>query len=187
MESTDRRVVFYGVIAVALSVLLGSVFALGPVGPLPDPMDDFIADWTTQSSSVSQSGNDDSVVSFDLAVHNLTEVTVSLTWQDDEFVNPLGRRDDTLTLQVEGPPGVSVDDRVTGTSGELTLTFDLANVPTDEDAANIGDYLNDDATGEWRITVSVVPAGLRDTGNSWSVSVSYSYYTGRLIDNPEVV
>ncbi|NIP34284.1 MAG: hypothetical protein GWN18_05080, partial [Thermoplasmata archaeon] len=86
---------------------------------------------------------------------------------DDELLNPLGRRDDTLTLRVEGPAGL-VDDQVSGTSGDLQLVFDLADVPTDTDAANIGDYLDESGTGEWSLTVSVLAAGLRDTGNDWA-------------------
>lgn len=185
MEGKDRRVVMLGVIVVAFSVLLGSVFALGPMGPLPEPMDDFIADWAVQTRTSSQGGSDDQVVDFDVREHNLTRMTVRLTWTDDELVNPIGRRDDTLTLRVRSPSGE--DDMVSGTTGELELTFDLASVPTDTDARNVEDYMDDEATGEWSVTVSVEPAGLRDTGNDWSVSISYTFYVGRLIDNPEVV
>jgi hypothetical protein len=187
MEGQDRRVVFFGVIIVALCVLMGTVFAIGPLGPLPSPMDDFIADWNTQTRTMSDSGLNDQVVDFDVREHNLTVVIVSLTWTDDERVNPIGRRDDTLTLRVRGPAGVAADDEVSGTSGNLELRFDLADVPTDPDAGSLSNYLNEDGTGEWSVTVSVLPAGLRDTGNDWSVSISYTFYTGRLIDNPEVV
>jgi len=112
---------------------------------------------------------------------------VRLTWTDDEFLNPIGRRDDTLTIRVQGPSGVAVDEQVTGTSGDLELRFDLADVPTDIEADHLDDHLDESATGEWRVTVSVSPAGLRDTGNDWSVSFSYTYYSGSLVDNPEVV
>jgi len=187
MEGKDRRVVFFGVVVVALSVLLGSVFALGPMGPLPSPMDDFIVDWNTEKRTMSESGLDDQVVDFDIREHNLTVMIVTLTWSDDEFLNPIGRRDDTLTLRVQGPSGVSADGEVSGTSGNLELRFDLADVPNDADAGNLAEYLDETATGEWSVTVSVAPAGFRDNGNDWSVSISYTFYTGRLIDNPEVV
>ncbi len=187
MENRDRRVGMLGGLAVIVSVLLGSAFAIGPGGPLPSPLDDYIADWYTQTGTMSDSGLNDQVVTFNVRAANLTSVVVRLTWSDDEFLNPIGRRDDTLTLRVEGPAGVSVDDQVSGTSGDLELRFDLADVPMDTDANNLGDYLDENATGEWRITVSVLPAGLRDTGNDWAVSFSYTYYTGRLIENPEVV
>ena len=49
------------------------------------------------------------------------------------------------------------------------------------------DYMDESATGEWSVTVSVLAAGLRDTGNDWSVSFRYTYYSGRLVENPEVV
>jgi hypothetical protein len=187
MDTRDRRVGIIGFVAVAVSVLLGSAFALGPGGPLPSPLDDYIADWSTQTGTMSDSGTNDQVVSFDIRSNNVTRVVVRLTWSDDEFLNPIGRRDDTLTMRIEGPAGVAVDDQVSGTSGDLELRFDLAEVPTDDDAGHIGDYLDENGTGEWRVTVSVLPAGLRDTGNDWAISFSYTYYTGRLIDNPEVV
>ncbi len=187
MEGMDRRVVIVGVLCVLVSVSLGAAFALGPGGPLPSPMDEYVAEWYTQTGTESISGNNDQVLGIDVGEHNLTIVIVSLTWTDDEFFTPIGQRDDTLTIRVEGPSGVGVDDQVSGTSGDLELRFDLADVPTDPEAGNIGDYLDETATGEWSVTVSVQAAGLRDTGNSWSISLSYTYYTGRLIDNPEVV
>ena len=186
MKSSDRRVAMFGALAVVISVLLGSAFAIGPGGPLPPPLDEFITDWHTQTGTMSENGANDQVVTFDVREVNVTRVVVSLTWQDDEFVNPIRRRDDTLTLHVEGPGGIA-EDQVMGTSGDLELRFDLADVPTDTDPNNVGDYLDEDSTGEWRVTVSVEPAGLRDTGNDWAVSLMYTYYTGRLIDNPEVV
>jgi hypothetical protein len=150
-------------------------------------MEEYVAEWYTQTGTESISGNNDQVLGIDVGEHNLTIVIVRLTWTDDEFFNPIGQRDDTLTIRVEGPSGVGVDDQVSGTSGDLELRFDLGDVPTDPEAGNIEDYLDETATGEWSVTVSVQAAGLRDTGNSWSISLSYTYYTGRLIDNPEVV
>ena len=187
MEGRDRSVVMVGVVCVLISVSIGTAFALGPSGPLPSPMDEYVAEWYTQTGTWTLDGNNDGVFGVDVREHNLTIVTVGLTWEDDEFFNPIGQRDDTLTIRLEGPAGVSVDDQVSGTSGDLELRFDLADVPTDPEAGNIGDYLDENATGEWSVTVSVQAAGLRDTGNSWSISLSYTYYMGRLIDNPEVV
>ena len=187
MEGRDRRVVMLGVITVIFCVLLGSVFALGPMGPLPSPLDDYVADWSTEIRTSSQSGTNDQVVDFDVLDNNLTSMIVTLTWSDDEFINPIGRRDDTLTLRVQGPSGVDAEGEVSGTTGTLELQFDLADVPIDREAGNLADYLDENATGEWSVTVSVQPAGLRDTGNDWSVSIRYTFYTGRLIDNPEVV
>jgi hypothetical protein len=187
MEGKDRRVLMMGLGAVLVSVLLGSAFALGPGGPLPNPLDDYVADWYTQTGTASDSGLNDQVVDFTIGEANVTSVVVRLTWTDDERVNPLGRRDDTLTMRVEGPPGSEAEDEVTGTSGDLELRFTMAPVPTDDDAGNIGEYLDESGTGDWRVTVSVLPAGFRDTGNDWAVSMQYTYYAGRLIDNPEVV
>ncbi len=175
-----------GALVVVVSILLGSAFALGPNSPLPSPLDDYVTDWFTETGTMSDSGTNDMVVSFDVREVNVTSVTVTLTWSDDEFLHPLGRRDDTLTLRVEGPGGV-VDDQVSGTSGDIQLVFDLADLPSDTDAANIGDYADESGTGEWSVTISVLAAGLRDTGNDWAVSFRYTYYSGRLVENPEVV
>jgi hypothetical protein len=187
MHEKDRRVAMLGAVALVVSMILGSAFAIGPGGPLPSPLDDYITQWHTQTGTMSDSGTNDQVVNFDVRAVNLTSAVVRLTWTDDEVLNPLGRRDDTLTLRVVGPAGVGVDETVSGTSGDLELRFDLAEVPTDTDARHVGDYLDENATGEWSVTVSVLPAGLRDNGNDWAVTISYTYYTGRLIDNPEVV
>jgi len=84
MEAKDRRVVFIGVIIVAFCVLLGSVFAIGPMGPLPSPLDDFIVDWSTGTSTESESGLNDQVVGFDVRERNLTGMIVTLSWSDDE-------------------------------------------------------------------------------------------------------
>ncbi len=187
MEGRDRKVVMIGVLCVLVSVSLGTVFALGPIGPIGPPLDDYMADWYTQTGTSSRSGTNDQVVDFDVQEANVTTLTVRLTWTDDELFNPIGRRDDQLTLRVVGPPGTGVDETVSGTAGDLALEFDLATVPTDTEAGNLGLYLDDSATGEWSVTVSVEARGLRDTGNDWSISFAYTYYMGRLIDNPEVV
>jgi hypothetical protein len=187
MKGTDRRVVMMGLGAVLISVLLGSAFAIGPGGPLPSPLDAYVTDWFTQTGTMSDSGLNDQVVEFTVREANVTTVVVRLTWTDDERVNPLGRRDDTLTMRVEGPSVSGLEEEVSGTSGDLELRFNVATVPSDDDANNIGDYMDENGTGDWRVTVSVLPAGFRDTGNDWAVSLQYTYYTGRLIDNPEVV
>lgn len=187
MEGQDRRVVLIGVLCVLVSVSLGTVFALGPLGPVGEPLDEYVADWYTQTGTVGRSGTNDQVVDLNVREANMTSLTVRLTWTDDELVSPLGRRDDQLTLRVVGPSGTGVDETVSGTTGDLVLEFDLATVPTDREASHLGDYLDENATGQWSITVSVEARGFRDTGNDWSVSFAYTYYVGRLIDNPEVV
>ena len=168
---------------------LGAAFAVGPLEPPGNLLPDFIADWYTSSGSpLSVDGLNDQVVSMDIREHNLTRVTVRLSWTDDEFVGPLGRRDDTLTMHVEGPSTLDVSSQEdSGTSGELLIVFDLETIPTDDDMDHIEDHDYTNATGDWSITVSVLAAGFRDSGNDWTVTFTYEFYVGRLIQNPGVV
>jgi hypothetical protein len=186
MEDRDRKVVIVGVLVVLMCASLGTAFALGPPDLPPAPFDDYLATWVTESRPLTEGGVNDQTVSFDIPDLNVTSVTVRLTWTDDEFINPIGRRDDTLAIRVEGPADSGMEDQDSGTSGELVLQFDLVEVPSDDDPENMGLYLDEAGTGEWRVTVSVSPEGLRDTGNSWSVTLSYTFFTGRLVENPEV-
>ena len=188
MQARDRRVAIIGVVCLLLSISLGAAFASGPLEAPGNLLPDFIVGWSTSTRTQSEQGLNDQVVTFDIREHNITSLTVRLTWTDDELVGPLGRRDDLLTLRVEGPSALDEPpEEVSGTTGELVLTFDLASVPTDDEAKNLGDYDFTNATGDWSITVSVSPRGLRDSGNDWTVTVSYAYYVGRLIQNPGVV
>ena len=187
MRSQDRKVAFVGVFCVLISIGLGAAFAIGPLEAPDNLLPDYIADWYTGSDTRTGNGLNDQTQSFNVREHNLTRVTVRLSWTDDERVGLLGRRDDTLTMRVEGPSSLGDSQEVSGTNGELVLVFDLESVPTDDDVANFESYDYTNATGDWSVTVSVSPAGLRDTGNDWTVSFQYSYYVGRLIDNPGVV
>jgi len=177
-----------GVFCLLISMSLGAAFAAGPLQPPGNLLPDYIADWYTGSGGSSETGLNDQVVTMDVRDHNLTRVTVRLSWTDDEFVGPIGRRDDTLTLHVEGPSTLDQGPQeMTGTSGELLVVFDLESVPTDDDMDHFEDHDYTNATGDWSITVSVQPAGLRDSGNDWTVTFSYEFYVGRLIQNPGVV
>jgi hypothetical protein len=187
MTPRDKRMVGIGVVCLLIS-MSGIAFATGPLDAPGNLLPDYIADWYTGSDSDSETGLNDQVVTMDVRDHNLTRVTVRLSWTDDEFVGPIGRRDDTLTLHVEGPSALDQGPQeMTGTSGELLVVFDLESVPTDDDMDHFEDHDYTNATGDWSITVSVQPAGLRDSGNDWTVTFSYEFYVGRLIQNPGVV
>lgn len=186
MEGRDRRVMILGVVCVLVSVSLGAAFATGPFEPPDFLPSDYVADWTSGSNSRAEPGSNDQVIRFNVPEHNITTVTVRLTWTDDEIVSPLGRRDDTLSISVEGPSTLDLPSRTeSGTSGELVLEFDIADVPLDTDVGNMGAYDDANATGEWKATVSVQASGLRDTGNDWTLTLSYTFYTGRMVENPE--
>jgi hypothetical protein len=188
MTPRDKRMAGIGVICLLISMSLGAAFAVGPLEPPGNLLPDFIADWYTDSSSWGVDGLNDQVVTLDVRAHNLSRVSVRLSWTDDEFVGPLGRRDDTLTLHVEGPSTLDVGSQEdSGTSGELVIVFDLETIPTDDDMEHFEDHDYTNATGDWSITVSVLAAGLRDSGNDWTVTFSYEFYVGRLIQNPGVV
>jgi hypothetical protein len=188
MTPRDKRYASIGVICLLLSISLGTAFAAGPLEPPGNLLPDYIADWYTDNGNRAESGLNNQVVTIDVPEHNLTRVTVRLSWTDDEFVGPLGRRDDTLTLQVEGPSTLDQGSQQdSGTTGEILIVFDLETVPTDDDMNNFEDHDYTNATGDWSVTVSVQPAGFRDSGNDWTVTFSYEFYVGRLIENPGVV
>lgn len=188
MTPRDKRITGIGVICLLLSISLGAAFAVGPLETPGNLLPDYIADWYTGSGTRGEDGLNDQVVTMDIREHNLTRVTVRLSWTDDEFVGPLGRRDDTLTLHVEGPSTLDQGPQdISGTTGELLIVFDLETIPNDDDMEHFEDHDYTNATGDWSVTVSVLPAGLRDSGNDWTVTLSYEYYMGRLIQNPGVV
>ena len=187
MTPRDQRVMLLGVVALVLSAGLGAAFSSGPRQPPDGSLPDLVADWSsTYSNTLSEYRTDSQIVTFEISERNLTRLTVRLMWTDDEIVGPLGRRDDLLTLRVDGPPTLDVDpsQQISGTGGELVLEWDLADVPTDPDPEHFADHAYDNATGSWEVRVSVEPRGLRDTGNDWTVSVSYTYYVGRLLETP---
>ena len=189
MTPRDKRMAGIGVICLLISLSLGAAFAVGPLEPPGNLLPDYIADWyTSVGSPLSAEGVNDLVVTMDIREHNLTQVTVRLSWTDDEFVGPFGQRDDNLILHVEGPSTLDVGSQEdSGTSGELLIVFDLETIPDDDDMEHFEDHDYTNATGEWSVTVSVQPAGLRDSGNDWTVTFSYEFYVGRLIQNPGVV
>lgn len=187
MTPRDQRVMLLGAVALLLSAGLGAAFSTGPRQPPDGGVPDMVADWSsTFSNTMSEYGQDSQIVSFDIVERNLTRLTVRLMWTDDEIVGPLGRRDDLLTLRVDGPSTLDVtpSQQTSGTGGDLVLEWDLADLPTDPDPDNFDDHAYDNATGTWEVRVSVEPRGLRDTGNDWTVSVSYTYYVGRLLEVP---
>lgn len=187
MDQRDKMFALTGVFVVILSAGGGLAFATGFIGQ--DEGDDrvYVAEWSeVEGRMTSQPGTNSGVFDFTVSDHNVTQVTVTLTWVDEEFIGVTGRRDDELTLTVDGPPALQ-DGVATlaDTDGEVSLIFDTTPVPSVTDPDLIGDFDFTDATGDWSVTVSVEPRGLRDTGNDWTVVISYSYYVGRLVEAPE--
>ena len=187
MDQRDKMFTLLGVFVVILSAAGGLAFATGLLDQDGDADMVYVAEWSEiQGRMSSQPGTDSGVFEFTISDHNVTQVTVTLTWVDEELVGLTGRRDDQLTLTVDGPP--ALDDGVAtlaDTDGEVSLIFDTTPVPAVTDPDLMGDFDYTDATGDWSVTVSVEPRGFRDTGNDWTVVISYSYYVGRLVEAPE--
>jgi hypothetical protein len=186
MDQRDRLIAVLGVIVIISSAGVGAAFASGPPDDGDDDVGDLIIVWSTGSRSSIENGLNTQVFGVDVPEHNITSVTVRLSWTDDEIVSPLGQRDDTLTITVKGPSTLEEPPQTaSGTSGELVLTYDLATIPVTTDPRDLEDHDYVNATGEWEITVSVAAAGLRDTGNDWAVTFSYEFYSGDLREAPE--
>jgi hypothetical protein len=187
MDQRDRMMAMMGAFIVAVSAVLGTVFATGIVGGDDEGPPNLIAAWNMGGTvSSSEVGLNTQVVTFDVMDHNLTELSVRLAWTDDEIFSPLGQRADILTLDVEPPSTLDANSQtVTGSQGDLSVTFDLATIPSETDPKMFEDFDFLDATGEWTVTVSVNPQGFRDTGNDWTATLSYSFYEGQLFEAPE--
>lgn len=174
-------------LAFLLSAGPGYALATGPVGSPDGDAADLYADWTmVRTRSVGIDGENGDVVDVDIPEHNVTSVTVTLSWTDDEIVNVGGFRADVLTLLVEPPATLDQEQpQQSGTEAPLTVRFDPTTVPTDDDPKHLPDHDFANATGRWRVTVTVDPRGVRDQGNAWSLTLTYSYYIGRLLPKPE--
>jgi hypothetical protein len=141
--------------------------------------------------TLTESGSNDATVNFDISHRNLTTVEVILTWTDDNIgPSPIGLRDDTLSISVSAP---GLESRSgSGSSGEVRVSYTVNNAPgsvqdlsSGEVNDNLETYLSDAGMGEWSVSVGVQPAGFMDTGNSWSLSVSYSWYEGEVSEMTE--
>ena len=147
-------------------------------------------------STLSESGYNDATVNFDISQMNLTSVNVVLRWTDDEAYSPTDYRADTLSLSVSAP-GLTVQSD-SGTNGVLTVPNDNINpVPEPVEDVSSGDvndnletFQSEFGIGEWSVTVQVeavggIPIIDPDTGNDWTLEVSYSWYEGKVSEMAE--
>ncbi len=176
-----------GMLALLMSAGLGAAFATGPGGGGGGGTGEVYADWSLmQTRTVSVQGENGETVDFDVPEHNLTSIVVTLTWTDDELISVAGRRADTLTLLVEPPASLEEQpDQLSGAEGSLRVELDLAVVPTDDSPKLLADHDYTNATGTWKVSVTVDARGIRDQGNAWGLTVRYTYYVGRLLPRPE--
>lgn len=186
MNPKDRMILMVGVVSILLSAGFGTALAVGPQGG-DDGGSVLVADWS-RNPSVTDTFNEENTQVLEVAIdkHNVSSLVATLTWTDDEVVNIGGPRADVLTLMVEGPPGLGVTQPLqSGTSGELQVTFVLDPPPDDPDPDNFETYDRTNATGTWVISVTVDANGIRDSGNAWSLTLRYTYYEGRLLEQTE--
>ncbi len=121
---------------------------------------------------------------------NVMAISFILTWSDEADADIRHTNEpDTFSIMVESPDGSYTDESKeknayggVGIAQCLITLFDMANPPTEFP------FLN--GTGEWNIIISVdagdhepiIPSlfGIRtfeDTGNEFTLEISYEYYT----------
>ncbi len=145
--------------------------------------------WTTSAVTLTETtGANDETNTFELAVENLTKVTVTLTWTDDELIsNP--RNTDILELSLSGENAANFtfepDATVSGDDGQLTITASRTQTLPEGEMpyANFTRHGWDDGAGNWTVAITVTPYPIRDNGNDWSLTVSYEYATGTFNPN----
>ena len=94
-------------------------------------------------------------------------------------------QDEDRNDRANSKAGSSSQPQQSGTSGTLEVVFNIGPVPDDPDPDNFELYDNTTATGDWDITVTVDPQGIRDQGNDWTLVVAWTFYEGRLIERPD--
>ena len=185
MDSRDRTMAALGVVALLLSTGLGTALAVGGGGG-GEEKGEVYADYSMlQTRTISFDGRNGQALDVDIPEHNITNLLCVLTWTDDEAIDIIGRRADVLTIVVKGPAQLGQEQQqAQGSAGSLRVNFTLADVPSDPDPGHLksNDYTN--ATGTWKVTVTVEPRGIRDQGNDWGLAVRYSFYVGRVIPKP---
>ncbi len=185
MDSRDRTMASMFVVALLLSAGLGTALAVGLTRG-GEAEGGTYADYSLmQTRTLAFNGRNGQVVDVEVGEHNVTNLLAVLTWTDDEAIDILGRRADVLTISVAPPAQLGQEpQQAQGSAGSLRVNFTLAQVPSDPDPGHLKahDYTN--ATGTWRLTVTVEPRGIRDQGNDWGLSVRYTFYEGRVLPRP---
>ncbi|MGQ9583248.1 MAG: hypothetical protein ACUVV6_07020 [Thermoplasmatota archaeon] len=187
LERNDRRMLFLGLgVAVVALALAGAAGGPGPGGgEVPFPPPSLV---TVSAPPFTGTGEESSETTFNLTIEetNLVELRATLTWQDEAASRPgLTNEPDALSLTVSSPEGESKSASDTSSSGSVTVTFTY-NVTEASAARNQSKR----GTGGWNFVVEVGscgdqeplipdPLGLRtvaDTGNAFTLTVSYSHY-----------
>jgi len=128
--------------------------------------------------------NTDTQEKLDIQDTNILNITFTLTWTDEPDMTRFGRtytnQPDEFGLEVSGPEGKNGSAppiaNTHGQAGKVSVT--LKYEPKKPQKANVTSSFNVTIIcgncGEFTPRVGVV--GFTDTGNAWSLDVSYQYY-----------
>jgi hypothetical protein len=196
LEKNDQRMLLIGMAVVILSLALAGLLGkpAGPGGGAP-PVQPSL-ELTTGRQSFTGTGTEDSDTQFTATINetNIVNVTVTLTWNDEADTTGItGRHQnqpDELGVTAACPDGDSQTDSAmntrapSGGEGSVTLMFTF-NV-TEKTASQ---KTSKEAMGNWDILVHVGNCGdqtpnfgpgvvrtIADGGNSFTLTVSYTYY-----------
>ena len=190
MEKTDTWMVMLGIV-ILLVALGGAATGARPEAPAVTAQSS--GTWTliTINQTESGQGNENSDHAYNVSVGftNLVSMDLKLTWKDESPARTgLTNQPDELGLQASSPTGETRSNKASNTVGgegsvALGFTFNVTQKSAASKTSKTG-------MGDWNITVHVGtcgdqtprvpdPFGLRtvkDTGNAYTLSYSYSYY-----------
>jgi len=196
LEKNDQRMLLMGLAIVIVSLTLAVMLGKPEVGDGGGGETPPVPELTVGQASYTGVGTENSDTEFtaDINLTNIVNVTVTLTWNDEPDVTDImGRHEnqpDELGVTVASPEGLSQTDSASNThaasggAGSVAVSFGF-NV-TEKTAVR---KVSREGQGNWVISVHVGVCGDQvpvigpgiirteaDTGNSFTLTVSYSYY-----------
>ena len=155
------------------------------VDPADVPLARYVATWTLRSTPIHESDGTtrelgETDVEFPVAVENLTRVTATLTWTDEDDAP------DEFELSLRAPDGRR-SQLVTGTGGDITVDLLWRSVPWPNVTADraMFDLRGEQDEGTWKAVVRLYNAseapGEEDTGNAWTLRVFTETWTVDLV------
>lgn len=175
--------------------------AEGDPFPLPAPESRFIHEgsWPTTSTEVArlegyaaEGATQDLTVP--LTLHNLTRLTATLSWTDDNATDGNATQPDLFQVQLVAPDGRAsaavLGRNAPGGAGNATATFQWRTAPHPREFEAVAPReaaerfraiipTDDSGKGDWRIRVTLLEAGAgtpeapgEDAGNQWNLTVT---------------
>ncbi len=193
MLKMDRVVLGTGVVIVVLAAIIAFASSDtgapaegatdGEGGP-PAPSGTVTVDWRTTTEAVATiDGEKSGSESVGIPIQNLTTVTFTLSWTDDDLAAPNPINQDELTLSITGPGGgeytFEPGSSVSAVASPIEIVAQINTVPTNTTltAAELDAAASTAGTGEWTAGVTVEPnPPVIDDGNTWQLSVSATSY-----------